>query len=125
MDTSSILPPKTAAAIIASAEKRRYNLVSAIQSSRGLSNDRVGSILENVIIPDTLDAYRRWIRDERSRGRELNLDLITVANLLVMFSWWVDYNLWAYYFCQFIHQPQFGSLEHADPESRAFLEILE
>ncbi|KAK3397448.1 hypothetical protein B0T20DRAFT_469789 [Sordaria brevicollis] len=39
-----------------------------------------------------------------------------------LFEWWVDYNLWAYFFCRFIHQPQFGGMENMDREYGVFLE---
>ncbi|KAL0475833.1 hypothetical protein QR685DRAFT_513863 [Neurospora intermedia] len=71
-------PISSEAAVIASAKRRRYNIMSAIQSSFGLSNDRVIYIIFKVIIPKTFDAC-------------CNIDLIT--NPLTMFDWWVDYNL--------------------------------
>ncbi|EGO53821.1 hypothetical protein NEUTE1DRAFT_106692 [Neurospora tetrasperma FGSC 2508] len=120
-------PISSEAAIIASIERRRYNIMSAIQSSFGLSKDRVIYIITKVIMPETFDACCNWIRVKRSCGggckSELTIDLIT--NPLTMFDWWVNYNLWAHFFCEYIHQPQFGELENMAPQYRSFLDTNE
>ncbi|KAK3496002.1 hypothetical protein B0T13DRAFT_489597 [Neurospora crassa] len=96
MNTPSV---SSETAVIASAERRRHNIMSAIQSSFGLSNDHIIYIITK---------------------SELTIDLIT--NPLTMFDWWVDYNLWTHFFYEYIHQPQFGELENMAPQHRSFLD---
>ncbi|EAA35611.1 hypothetical protein GE21DRAFT_2627 [Neurospora crassa] len=124
MNTPSI---SSETAVIASAERRRHNIMSAIQSSFGLSNDHILYIINKVIVPEAFDACCNWIRVKRSCGggckSELTIDLIT--NPLTMFDWWVDYNLWAHSFCEYIHQPQFGEPENMAPQYRSFLDTNE
>ncbi|KAA8630912.1 hypothetical protein SMACR_09815 [Sordaria macrospora] len=121
--------PRTAVATMASALERRNNIISAVQSSYGFSNDRIRSTITKIIIPETVGVCRKWIFQVKRSGEGgllksgLNLNLVT--DFSQMIKWWVDYNLWAHFFCQYIHQPQFEELENLDPEFLVFLESEE
>ncbi|KAK3498093.1 uncharacterized protein B0T23DRAFT_403135 [Neurospora hispaniola] len=107
--------PISEAAVIASAERRRYNIMSAIQSSFGLSDDRVIYIITKFIMPETFAACCKWIRVKRSceGGCKSELTINLITNPLTMFDWW------------YIHQPQFGELENMAPQYRSFLDTNE